>query len=74
MKEERTSSLDMDEYSHIVILTNSENKEFPLGIGFADEAGITKCFVPMDLSTASEFGEIFCDKYNEALRRIRGDT
>lgn len=73
-EKEKVYDLDMEQFHHAVILFNPEHKDTPLGIAFADESNAIKCFVPMSLPTANAFGEQFCERYNEALRKIRGDT
>lgn len=63
----------LDQYDHVVVMVNDEDKNYPIGIGFADKEGSVHAFVSLDLATANLFGETFCKRYNETLQRIRGD-
>lgn len=71
---ETVSELDAEQFHHVVLMENLSNDEYPLGIAFSDENNVVQCFVPLDLHTANEIGEKFCQKYNEALQRIRKDV
>jgi hypothetical protein len=59
---------------HPVVMVNTDNKEEPIGIGIADAENNMIAFVPMNLFMANEFGQIFAEKFNKALIKIRGDT
>lgn len=74
MTKERITELEMEEYHHVVILTNGDNPTHQMGIAFSDEHDNILAFVPMTLADANKFGESFCEKYNEMLRKVRGDT
>lgn len=64
----------MEKYHHLAIMTNPENKEFPIGIGFSNEQNEVEAYVALTLHEANEFGEKFCEAYNLMLQKVRGDT
>lgn len=65
--------IEAQQHHHVVIMTNSECKEFPLGIGFANDLNETEHVVFLDLHTANEFGQKFFSAFNDMLIKVRGD-
>lgn len=59
---------------HVVLMRNETDDQYPIGIGLADESNDIIAYVPLDLKTANEIGERFCELYNDALIRARGDV
>lgn len=77
MKEIEIKQLDLieaEQHHHIVLMNNQSCKEFPLAIGFANDANEIQHMVLLDLHTANELGEKFCQLYNDMLIKVRGDT
>ncbi len=66
--------IEAEQHHHIVLMSNSQCKEFPLGIGFANDQDEVLHVVFLDLHTANSLGERFCELYNEMLIKVRGDT
>jgi hypothetical protein len=63
----------LEQYDHVVVMVNDEDKNYPIGIGFADKDGDVHAYVALDLATANLFGETFCQRFNETLQKVRGD-
>lgn len=68
------SLMEAEQHHHIVLMNNASCKEYPLAIGFANKQDEVQHMVLLDLQTANNLGEKFCELYNEMLRKVRGDT
>lgn len=73
-EEVKTGESRGEQGHHPVVMLNLDNRDYPIGIGISDEDNNMIAFVPMDMFTADEFGRTFCEKFNEALIKVRGDT
>lgn len=67
-----TGPLNALQRHHVVICTRPDKPVIILG--FADADNNVQEIVEMDLNTANIFGETFCERYNEALRRARNEV